>query len=138
MAAGTRRVEAQLRNVVAWLPGTDPARRGECVVVGAHLDHVGVGPRGRIGFGADDNASGVAALLVTHDRFGLGIPLDHSIQPGRDRGKIRGLGGVERHQRCVGIARAAGSRGDCCKRCSRNAQQGRASGGSGRLHEAPP
>ncbi len=50
-------------NVVAWLPGTDPALRDQVVVVGAHYDHVGVDPRGRVGAGADDNASGTAALL---------------------------------------------------------------------------
>ncbi len=30
------------RNVVAILPGSDPARRGEYVLVGAHNDHVGI------------------------------------------------------------------------------------------------
>jgi hypothetical protein len=33
------------RNVVAVLPGADPARRGEYVAMGAHNDHVGVAPR---------------------------------------------------------------------------------------------
>ncbi|MEM9380835.1 MAG: M20/M25/M40 family metallo-hydrolase [Planctomycetota bacterium] len=64
VAAATRRVPAVLRNVVAWLPGSDPVAEGY-LVVGAHLDHIGVGPRGRVGRGADDNASGVAALLAT-------------------------------------------------------------------------
>ncbi|MEM1451981.1 MAG: M20/M25/M40 family metallo-hydrolase [Planctomycetota bacterium] len=64
LAAATRRAPAVLRNVVGWLPGSDPGA-SEYVVVGAHLDHIGVGPRGRIGRGADDNASGVAALLAT-------------------------------------------------------------------------
>jgi hypothetical protein len=59
-------------NVVALLPGTDPARRDEVVVVGAHYDHLGLGGEGSgslyregraIHNGADDNASGVAALL---------------------------------------------------------------------------
>src|SRR5438093_5571307 len=35
-----------VRNVVALLPGRDPARRGEVVIVGAHYDHLG---RGRFG-----------------------------------------------------------------------------------------
>ncbi len=55
-----RRVEA--RNVVGYFAGSDPALRDEAVVIGAHLDHLGR-PGGVIHPGADDNASGVAALL---------------------------------------------------------------------------
>jgi hypothetical protein len=59
------------RNVVAILPGTSPALRGEVVVIGAHYDHLGLGgfgaldpdSTGRVHNGADDNASGSAALL---------------------------------------------------------------------------
>ena len=59
------------RNVIAVIPGTSPARRGQVVIVGAHYDHLGVGgfgaldpdSTGRIHNGADDNASGAAALL---------------------------------------------------------------------------
>jgi hypothetical protein len=53
-------------NVVAVLPGSDPALRNEYVVLSAHMDHVGVGRPVRgdsIYNGADDNASGTAALL---------------------------------------------------------------------------
>lgn len=49
-----------LFNVVGVVPGTGGLDGS--VVVGAHADHIGVGPRGRIGRGADDNASGVSAL----------------------------------------------------------------------------
>jgi len=44
-------------NVLAELPGTDPALRGEVVMLGAHMDswHTGVG--------ATDNADGVAAVM---------------------------------------------------------------------------
>jgi len=59
-----------LRNVLVKAPGTDPALRREWIVVGAHYDHVGLGSRrnsrggvGQIHNGADDNASGAAALL---------------------------------------------------------------------------
>ncbi len=55
--------EVELDNVVAWLPGSDAKLAAEVVVIGAHYDHVGVDTRGRIGFGADDNASGSAGLL---------------------------------------------------------------------------
>jgi hypothetical protein len=59
------------RNVVAFLPGRDPALRGQVIVVGAHLDHLGrsssgaLDPEARdaIRNGADDNASGSAAVL---------------------------------------------------------------------------
>ncbi|MGH7539519.1 MAG: M28 family peptidase, partial [Gemmatimonadota bacterium] len=59
------------RNVVARLEGADPALRGEAVVIGAHYDHLGLGEiaslsggeAGEVHNGADDNASGVAALL---------------------------------------------------------------------------
>jgi Zn-dependent M28 family amino/carboxypeptidase len=48
--------------VLGILPGSDPARRDEAVVLGAHYDHLGTRD-GRVHPGADDNASGVAALL---------------------------------------------------------------------------
>lgn len=57
-------------NVVGVLEGTDPQVKNEIIVIGAHYDHLGRGgagslaPReGEIHFGADDNASGTAALL---------------------------------------------------------------------------
>ena len=62
---------APTRNVLAVLPGTSPTLRGEVVVIGAHYDHLGMGgfgaldpdSTGRVHNGADDNASGTAALL---------------------------------------------------------------------------
>lgn len=59
--AATERRPGLLYNVVGLLRGTVPS--APCIIVGAHLDHIGVGPRGRIAYGADDNASGIAALL---------------------------------------------------------------------------
>jgi hypothetical protein len=59
-------------NVVALLPGSDPERSGEAVVVGAHYDHLGYGGEGSgtlapdvraVHPGADDNASGTAGML---------------------------------------------------------------------------
>lgn len=59
-----------LRNLLAFLPGSDPLLANEVVVVGAHYDHVGYGtaqnsfgPFGFVHNGADDNASGVAGLI---------------------------------------------------------------------------
>ncbi len=58
------------RNVVALLPGSDPALRDQYVIIGAHYDHLGSGGINSLApgvedvhNGADDNASGVAALL---------------------------------------------------------------------------
>jgi hypothetical protein len=60
-----------VRNVVGVLPGSDPVRAREAVVIGAHYDHVGLGGRfsvtpertGEIHNGADDNASGTSAII---------------------------------------------------------------------------
>ncbi|HEU0054779.1 MAG TPA: M20/M25/M40 family metallo-hydrolase [Longimicrobium sp.] len=67
------------RNVLGRLRGADPALRDEIVVVGAHYDHLGEGgqfslsPGERaIHNGADDNASGVAALLEVARRMKAG------------------------------------------------------------------
>lgn len=66
-------------NVVGILPGGDPVLASEAVVIGAHYDHVGLGhfgarggaaDRGQIHNGADDNASGTAALLELARAFG--------------------------------------------------------------------
>ncbi|HEV7993607.1 MAG TPA: M28 family peptidase [Gemmatimonadaceae bacterium] len=59
------------QNVVAVVPGRDPALANEYVVLGAHFDHLGRSPASAldpgagsaIRNGADDNASGTAALL---------------------------------------------------------------------------
>jgi Zn-dependent M28 family amino/carboxypeptidase len=62
---------AAVPNLAAVLEGRDHRLRREYVVVSAHLDHVGVRP-GRpdsIFNGADDNASGVAALLEMAEAF---------------------------------------------------------------------
>jgi len=54
-------------NVIGMSEGaTTP---GEMVVVGAHLDHDGVDESGRIYNGADDNASGTAAVLAIASAF---------------------------------------------------------------------
>jgi membrane dipeptidase len=52
-------------NVLGIWPGSDPVLKSEALVIGAHLDHLGVGIDGRVYPGADDNASGVAAMLET-------------------------------------------------------------------------
>ncbi|HET7876435.1 MAG TPA: M28 family peptidase [Methylomirabilota bacterium] len=64
-------------NVVGVLPGTDPALRNEAIVVGAHYDHLGHGGEGSLApdqigaihHGADDNASGTAAVMALARAF---------------------------------------------------------------------
>ncbi|HXI01999.1 MAG TPA: M20/M25/M40 family metallo-hydrolase [Candidatus Saccharimonadales bacterium] len=54
------------RNVIAFYPGSDPAKNAEFVVYTAHYDHLGIGrpvDGDDIYNGAEDNATGVAALL---------------------------------------------------------------------------
>jgi hypothetical protein len=53
---------AQGYDAVGFLPGSDPALRGEVLVVGGHLDHLGR-HLGRTYAGAQDNASGSAVVL---------------------------------------------------------------------------
>jgi hypothetical protein len=70
-ARGQAPVALATQNVVAWIPGRDPALAGEVIVLGAHLDHLGRGTTGAldpeagavIRNGADDNASGNAVVL---------------------------------------------------------------------------
>jgi hypothetical protein len=58
-------------NVIGVLPGSDPTLRNQSVIVGAHYDHLGLGgfsaldpdSVGLVHNGADDNASGAAALV---------------------------------------------------------------------------
>ncbi len=67
----------EARNVVAVLPGADPVLQDEVVIVGAHYDHLGLGGSGSLApdeygvvhNGADDNASGTAALLEVARRL---------------------------------------------------------------------
>ncbi|HEY7726709.1 MAG TPA: M20/M25/M40 family metallo-hydrolase [Anaeromyxobacteraceae bacterium] len=80
LAAGVVQERARTANVVGLLPGADPARAAECVVVGAHFDHLGFGGEaslapeatGAVHPGADDNASGTAAMLQIARAFAAG------------------------------------------------------------------
>jgi hypothetical protein len=58
-----------MHNVLGIVEGRDPNRQHEMVVVGAHLDHDGTDADGRIYNGADDNASGTAAVLAAAAAF---------------------------------------------------------------------
>lgn len=68
--------QADAYNVVGILEGNDPALKNEAIVIGAHYDHLGRGGQGsldvnstEIHHGADDNASGVAAMLELARQF---------------------------------------------------------------------
>jgi Zn-dependent M28 family amino/carboxypeptidase len=67
-----RRTKATIKNVVGWIPGRDTTRT---LVIGAHYDHLGYGGESSLSpnehvphVGADDNASGVAAMLQVAGR----------------------------------------------------------------------
>lgn len=51
-----------LHNVISTVPGEDPARHHDTIVIGAHRDHFGR-QGGLLFAGADDNASGTAVIL---------------------------------------------------------------------------
>ncbi len=65
------RTQTPIRNVIGVLPGSDPELAKEAVVFSAHLDHLGTVPGGKdpIYNGADDDASGVTAVLSLADAF---------------------------------------------------------------------
>ncbi|MBS1517071.1 MAG: M20/M25/M40 family metallo-hydrolase [Bacteroidetes bacterium] len=70
-------VRVRTNNIVGYLEGNDPVLKKEVVVVGAHKDHLGYGLYGslytgndrQIHNGADDNASGTAAVLELAQKF---------------------------------------------------------------------
>jgi Zn-dependent M28 family amino/carboxypeptidase len=87
------------RNVLAYLPATQPVPTGDrpWVAVGAHYDHLGLGnagtslaakdEAGRPHYGADDNASGSAAVLAIAEAL--------SRQPVRKRHLLMGFWSAE-------------------------------------------
>lgn len=63
-------------NVIGVLPGSDPKMAKEVILLSAHMDHVGVTPNAagddKINNGADDDASGVAAVLELARKLAAG------------------------------------------------------------------
>lgn len=65
------------QNVVGYIEGSDPVLKSEFIVLGAHMDHVGLGyfgamdrkNAGQIHNGADDNASGTAGIIELAEAF---------------------------------------------------------------------
>lgn len=55
--------QASPRNVLARITGSDPVLKNEYIIIGAHYDHLGDQPDGRLNPGADDNASGTSVIM---------------------------------------------------------------------------
>ena len=89
----TNNYKTQLtENVIACIPGID--RKEEVIVVSAHYDHIGMNGK-RIYFGANDNASGTAALLEIARKLKkaveAGLPLKRSVVFATFTGEEKGL-----------------------------------------------
>lgn len=72
------KLTSKTANVMGFIEGSDPNLKHEVLVVGAHFDHLGYGGEGsgslvpdvrEIHNGADDNASGTAAMLELAQAF---------------------------------------------------------------------
>jgi hypothetical protein len=64
------------RNVLGFIPGSVDRLKNEFIIVAAHMDHLGINPRGEVMNGANDNASGTAvamevARILNRDRSKL-------------------------------------------------------------------
>lgn len=70
ITASVDRHPVPTKNVVAMIEGADPLVKNECVVICAHHDHLGV-VNGEILPGADDNISGVAAVMDIAEAYAL-------------------------------------------------------------------
>jgi len=98
--AGTRPIDGAA-NLVARVGGTRPATR--TLIVSAHYDHLGVRD-GVVYPGADDDASGVAALLECA-RYIRAHPLGHQVVFAVFDGEEAGLEGAKAFMRIPPIAK---------------------------------
>lgn len=69
----THKESLNVPNPVGMVEGSDPILKNEFVVVGAHLDHLGV-RNGEVYNGADDNASGSVGVLEVAEAFAMAPP----------------------------------------------------------------
>ncbi len=75
--ADVRKVTKTTANIAGLLEGSDPTLKAEAVVIGAHMDHLGMGgshslaesKKPAIHHGADDNASGTAGVMALAEHF---------------------------------------------------------------------
>ena len=95
-------VGLKTQNVVAILEGSDPALRSKYIVIGAHFDHLGrttqysMDPQAgdAIRNGADDNASGTAAVMQLARMLSIQKP-KHSVIFANFSGEEEGLLGSQ-------------------------------------------
>jgi len=84
-------------NVVGIIPGADPALRDQVVLVDAHYDHLGLGSAvagDSIFNGADDDASGVVAVLEIARALAAGPPPKRTVIVAATTGEEVGLLGT--------------------------------------------
>jgi len=79
-------------NVIGLVEGTDPVLKNEYLVVGAHLDHIGMGD-GDVRNGADDNASGSIGVMEIAEAVAM-APLKRSVLFVLYTGEEKGLLGA--------------------------------------------
>ena len=75
LAGFTQVPRTETWNVVGILRGADPTAANDVILLTAHVDHLGIGPRkngDRIYNGADDDASGTTAVLELARAFAHG------------------------------------------------------------------
>jgi hypothetical protein len=73
LAIALHATAAPASNVVGRLIGSDAAKKDEHVVIGCHLDHLGIS-NGVLHPGADDDGSGIAAVLALAEAFSTKRP----------------------------------------------------------------
>lgn len=61
--------EKRVPNVAGLIEGKDPLLKKEVILYTAHFDHLGMNDNGEVYSGADDNASGTAALIEIGEAF---------------------------------------------------------------------
>ena len=74
------RQDTPYTNLIGVIRGTDPVLRDEYIVLGTHYDHIGMKNDTTVYNGADDNASGTAALMeITRDLLAHRADLKRSV-----------------------------------------------------------
>lgn len=101
MAGAMTLEETSSPNVIGLIPGADPERKDEYVILTAHLDHIGVNEKlieeGEDGIrnGAMDNATGVATMLEVARRLKEDEPPARSVIIAAVTGEEKGLLGAD-------------------------------------------
>jgi aminopeptidase N len=100
--AGEKNEEVVLKNVIGIIPGKKKEWQDRSVVIAAHYDHLGLGwpdvrkgNEGKVHYGADDNASGVAVMIELAQLLGTTVSPDRTIVFIAFTGEESGLIGSE-------------------------------------------